>query len=724
MSITSNGIKLHNKRKGYCCAFLFNALELVLSALLVVTLSAHIIFPEQARGAAGVSNALSYQGRLTDTSGNPLGGSGTNYCLSFSIFDASSGGNKLWPSGATTTSTLMVTNGVFNTSISPVDSFDFSSNDTTYLNVDVYTVPTTCTGGNWEALSPRQQLNAVAYARVAADVYGSTLQTDNANNKVQIGPAAGAPGNPTLLNLGTKTSSGSSFTTVGQSCAGYNGAIWYNSATTRALVCEANTVRALSNATTTIDAVMPAGNLDVAATAITNGTFSLAGGNNITLSQAGNAITIRGAGGGLGALAAGTQTATSGTINFANSNNISFGMSGSNQITASAAFGGVAGSAASTVTNGVVQFSNLNGISFGLNGSTMSASYIPRPVVVLSSNTAGVMATISSGTMTLAGGNNITLSQNGNAVTIIGAAGGAGVAGISAGTFSAAPSSLYFSNANGVSFGLNSGASSSVMTASHNGLTTAMASNAGSDFVQANANFYGTNASGTIASNAISVSVAAPGGGAAPNLSLWQHPRGVLLGGVGNITNITALSNRPFFIPVAFDGNITLKSLALQLSRATSGSNLFTVQYGLYTYANSTRIDLRGSCQETFSNTATASVSGIRALWLTCLGTHTNASTVSPGNYVLGFYFSAANTLSMNYSIRGQSTANAWVLGQVYPGANIASTATSQGYLPMFGRYSNTHAAPIGASYAQSQIIGMSNAASLQIDPAISIRNF
>src|SRR6476659_3606287 len=38
--------------------------------------------------------------------------------------------------------------------------------------------------------------------------------------------------------------------------------------------------------------------------------------------------------------------------------------------------------------------------------------------VTLAGNTAGVLAQISSGTMTLAGGNNITLSQAGNAVTI------------------------------------------------------------------------------------------------------------------------------------------------------------------------------------------------------------------------------------------------------------------------------------------------------------------
>lgn len=44
-------------------------------------------------------------------------------------------------------------------------------------------------------------------------------------------------------------------------------------------------------------------------------------------------------------------------------------------------------------------------------------------------------------------------------------------------------------------------------------LTTAMGSGASTQFVQANAAFAGTNASGTIASNGISVSVAAPGGG-------------------------------------------------------------------------------------------------------------------------------------------------------------------------------------------------------------------
>src|SRR5574342_507582 len=91
-----------------------------------------------------------------------------------------------------------------------------------------------------------------------------------------------------------------------------------------------------------------------------------------------------------------------------------------------------------------------------------------QDAVSLSGNTAGVLAGITSGTFYLAGGNNITLSQNANSVTI-------------------------------------SGGDTSQF------LTTAMASNRGSDFVQATATVAGTNITGTIASNVISLSVADPG---------------------------------------------------------------------------------------------------------------------------------------------------------------------------------------------------------------------
>lgn len=103
-------------------------------------------------------------------------------------------------------------------------------------------------------------------------------------------------------------------------------------------------------------------------------------------------------------------------------------------------------------------------------------------------------------------GTNVSGTIASNAISISVAGPQAGV-GIAAGTRTATTAgNILFDTGNGITFGLNV-VGGSVMTASHNGLTTAMASNRGTDFVQANAAFNGTNASGTIASNGISVSV-------------------------------------------------------------------------------------------------------------------------------------------------------------------------------------------------------------------------
>lgn len=183
---------------------------------------------EKANATAGVSNYLSYQGRLTDTSGNPLGGTGTNYCFSFSIFDASSGGSKVWPLTATTTSILSVANGVFNASVGDVSTVNFSTNDTLYFNVNVATqVAGTCAGVVWEELSPRQKIDSVTFARTARDLYGGDAQ---------IGTAAGVISGQKLLKLDVKTISD----TVGAGSCSPNGAMWYNSGNGRTFVCNNN----------------------------------------------------------------------------------------------------------------------------------------------------------------------------------------------------------------------------------------------------------------------------------------------------------------------------------------------------------------------------------------------------------------------------------------------------------------------------------------------------
>ncbi|MEO6513264.1 MAG: hypothetical protein ABIR37_01135 [Candidatus Saccharimonadales bacterium] len=92
--------------------------------------------------------------------------------------------------------------------------------------------------------------------------------------------------------------------------------------------------------------------------------------NGLTLS-----LSAAAPGGGAG-LSAGTQSVSTGTVSFANSNGITFGMSGSNQITAS--HNGITNLnfSAGTTSNNLskVTFADSNGVSFGLNGSAVTAT--------------------------------------------------------------------------------------------------------------------------------------------------------------------------------------------------------------------------------------------------------------------------------------------------------------------------------------------------------------
>ena len=585
MSLHPTGVTLDQRfKKGFAMLMLVTVFEFVLSTFFVISLASFTLFPEQANAAAGVSKKLSYQGRLTDTSGNAVGGNGTTYYFCLSIYDAASAGTKLWPSGTPTSAATTVTNGVFNLGIGEADtlSYDFSGNDTVYLNVEVAASNGTCGGAPFETLAPRQRLDATAYARVAESLYGGNAR---------VGTGAGVTsGSQKYVHLDVMSQAAVEAT--GDACptGSVNGSVWYNSSRTRALVCENNVIRVLSG----IEGIKEQ---------------SIASGSEIKW----------------------------GVVNFSGSNNITISQTGS-----------------------TLQFSV----------PTQSVQTQDLRYVTLSGNTAGVMAAISSGTLTLAGGNNITLSQNGNAVTISAAAGGAGggVAGISAGTFSASPSSLYFSNANGISFGLNSGANSSVITASVN----------------------------------------AGGGGAGITRYMYDN-----MGGrdfITNVTNITALSKRPIFTPFYLDANIQVDRIALEMSRATSGSNAFTVQLGIYTEVNSTQISLLASLQNVFSNTATASISGVRQFYLS--GIETAGSSLTPGFYVMGLHFSPLSTASMNYSIRGGQTVGQPV-GIINVGTNMLSTATSQlssNFLRVFqGRYTNTTNA-LPASVARSQVQGWTSA--------------
>jgi len=196
-------------------------------------------------------------------------------------------------------------------------------------------------------------------------------------------------------------------------------------------------------------------------------------------------LGITGGAGGV-AVSAGANSQSSGTISFSNANGVSFGLDGVGVLTASVAAGGgitnINISAGTTSQNlSAFTFNNSNGVSFGLD----AAASIVTATVATNYQSQGAY---------------LTTAMQSNAVTLSNI-------NVSAGTTSSNVSAVTFSNGNGVSFGFDgSNISATVKT---NYLTTAMASDRGSDFVQATAAFAGTNASGTINSTGISVSVAA-----------------------------------------------------------------------------------------------------------------------------------------------------------------------------------------------------------------------
>lgn len=182
-------------------------------------------------------------------------------------------------------------------------------------------------------------------------------------------------------------------------------------------------------------------------------------------------------GGGGVAISAGTQSVSTGTMVFSNSNGITFGMSGSSRITASH-----------------------NGLTTAM-ASNRGSDFVQANAAFAGTNASG---TIASNGISVSVGNYITTAMLSNAVTLSNIR-------VSGGTTSNLLSAVTFADSNGVSFGLNAGTLTATVKTDYQSqgayLTTAMASNRGSDFVQANAAFAGTNASGTIASNGISVSV-------------------------------------------------------------------------------------------------------------------------------------------------------------------------------------------------------------------------
>jgi hypothetical protein len=109
---------------------------------------------------AQIPKKLSYQGILTDDSGNPLSGDQT---LTLKLYDVGSGGTALWEE----TQNVVVDFGVFNVILGEVTPLNLSFDKQYWLGITVAPNPT--------ELSPRVQLTAAAYSLNSLAVADTTI---------------------------------------------------------------------------------------------------------------------------------------------------------------------------------------------------------------------------------------------------------------------------------------------------------------------------------------------------------------------------------------------------------------------------------------------------------------------------------------------------------------------------------------------------------------------
>ena len=127
--------------------------------------------------AAGTPSIFSYQGRLADSNGDLLGGSGTTYYFKFSIWDNTTvgSGSRLWPSSVPSATTATVREGVFNVNIGDTDNgypdaldLDFNTDSDIYLQVEV-----SSDNNTFETLSPRQRIASAVFSQLTGTVSGT-----------------------------------------------------------------------------------------------------------------------------------------------------------------------------------------------------------------------------------------------------------------------------------------------------------------------------------------------------------------------------------------------------------------------------------------------------------------------------------------------------------------------------------------------------------------------
>ena len=152
-------------------------IKVLVSVTLVLLMIFSISFVSSAIADTGVPNIISYQGHLTDSGGNLLGGVGTPYYFRFSFYDSPTvgSGNKVWPLTSPSSVPLTVKQGSFNVDIGDTTNgypdtlnYNFNSNQKVYLQIEISSDNT-----NFETLSPRSPITSAPFSQVSSQVNGT-----------------------------------------------------------------------------------------------------------------------------------------------------------------------------------------------------------------------------------------------------------------------------------------------------------------------------------------------------------------------------------------------------------------------------------------------------------------------------------------------------------------------------------------------------------------------
>lgn len=154
---------------------------LVMIGILLWTQSVGAV-PFRAESAVS-TGTIAYQGRLADSSGNPLT---QTLNMSFRLYKAASGGAPLWTEQWTGSNGVQVSDGLFNVmlgSLTPIPQSVITDNSTLFLGITV---------GTDDEMSPRVQLGSVPFAMQALTVPDGSITAAKLAGDVSLTPPDGS----------------------------------------------------------------------------------------------------------------------------------------------------------------------------------------------------------------------------------------------------------------------------------------------------------------------------------------------------------------------------------------------------------------------------------------------------------------------------------------------------------------------------------------------------